>query len=246
MPAFEWHVRPSSPGPSFRRGPVPKARGHDFVRAAGQGGGQDLGEEGDLESRRPLERPRVLLAAAGENGEEGGLPRAVAPREADSVAGRDFELDVREQNFGADVGTNLPGSQEAHARLGPAIGGITRAAPVRRAARLRRRACRESSPPADPTPPTRTPRNDHGRRPSRRIRWLADGCGDDDEGERRASFCAAADCPATRASPRGAPGSSRAGPPRRERGLVFTSIVVRRHHRAGSMNSTVMPSPSAR
>ena len=104
--------------PALGRGSILKARGHDVVRATGERSGKNLGEKGDLESGRPLEGPGVRFAVAGENREEGGFSRAVTPREADSVAGRDFELDVREQHLGTDIGTNPPGSQQAHGMQG--------------------------------------------------------------------------------------------------------------------------------
>ena len=104
--------------PALGRGPVVKSRGHDVPDRAGEGAGKHLGDKGDRESRRPLEVPGVRLAVAGENREEGGLPRAVAPREADPVAGRKLQLHVREQDVGADVGNDVPGPQQAHAVQG--------------------------------------------------------------------------------------------------------------------------------
>ena len=95
-----------------------KARAHDVAGTTGERRGQNLGDKGNLESGRPFEVPRVRFAVAGENREQGGFPRAVASREADSVVGREIELDVREQNVGADFGANLPGSQQAHAMQG--------------------------------------------------------------------------------------------------------------------------------
>ena len=98
--------------------PIVKTRAHDVAGPTGERSGQNLGDKGDLEPGRPLEVPGVRIAVAGENRKQGGFPSAVASREADSVAGRDIELDVREQNVGADVGTNAPGSQQAHAMQG--------------------------------------------------------------------------------------------------------------------------------
>ena len=92
-----------------------KALRHDVVHATGQGIGKHLGQQGDPESRRPLELPGVRFAPAGEDGEEGGLPRAVASRQTDPVTGRDFELDIREQDLVADIGANPSDSHQAHA-----------------------------------------------------------------------------------------------------------------------------------
>ena len=104
--------------PALGRGPVVKSRGHDVSDRAGEEAGKNLGDKGDRESGRPLEVPGIRFAMAGENAEEGGFPRAVASREADSVAGSKLQLDVREQNVGADIGTDVPGSQQAHAVQG--------------------------------------------------------------------------------------------------------------------------------
>ena len=95
-----------------------KARAHDVAGTTGQRPGQNLGDKGDPESGRPFEVAGVRFAVAGENREQGGFPRAVASREADPVVGRDIELDVREQNVGADFGANPLGSQQAHAMQG--------------------------------------------------------------------------------------------------------------------------------
>ena len=104
--------------PALGRGSGLKSRGHDVPDRAVDRAGKHLGDKGDRESRRPLEVSGVRLEMAGENGEEGGLPRTVASGEADPVAGRKLQLDVREQDVGADVGTDVPGSQQAHAVQG--------------------------------------------------------------------------------------------------------------------------------
>ena len=101
--------------PALGRCSIVKPRAHDVAGTTGERSGKNLGDKGDLESGRPLEVPGVRIAVAGENRKEGGFSGAVTSRQADSVAGRDIELDVREQNLGADIGTNPPGSQQAHA-----------------------------------------------------------------------------------------------------------------------------------
>ena len=143
--------------PALGRGPILKSRGHDVAGKTGKGTRKNLGNKGDLESGRPLEVPGVRFAMAGENRKEGGFPRAVASREADSVAVREIQLDVREQNVGAEIGTDSPGSQQAHATFDLVFGGVTRAVPIRRARRPCRPAWHASSMPADPTPPSHGP-----------------------------------------------------------------------------------------
>ena len=104
--------------PALGRGPFVKSRRHDVSGRAGKGAGKNLGDEGDRESRCPLEVPGIRFAMAGENREESGFTCPVASGKADTVAGRKLQLDVREQHVGADIGTDVAGSQQAHAVQG--------------------------------------------------------------------------------------------------------------------------------